>query len=64
MKNEKMKCKLCNVSIINGIGYQTKNGIICEACCNDLKCIAIKDGKYLVDMEFIVTFIDGKTVYL
>ena len=59
-----MKCELCGVSVINGIGYQTKKGFICDKCYDKLKCIVVKNGKYLVDMEFINTFINGKTVYI
>jgi hypothetical protein len=58
-----MKCKLCKITVINGIGYQTKEGFICENCMKDFKAIVIKDGKYLVDMEFVDTFLNHKVFF-
>lgn len=58
-----MKCKLCSVSVINGIGYQGEDGIICEKCRTKLNPIIIKDGKYLTDYEFLHKFVYAKTIY-
>ena len=60
-----MKCKLCKVSVINGIGYQDyRNNFICSKCMADIHGITIKDGKYLVDIKYFKDFIENKEYFV